>query len=128
MLGTMSSQLALSFPGATGLAGVRSTDYNRQKQPCDCKGVILMTNRIGVTIATLLAAGAVCFTGLASAAPSPAREITSVQCPKACLDIYQPVTCTMSDGSVLEFGNRCYADVYACEHGLKIISCEPKLD
>jgi hypothetical protein len=87
-----------------------------------------MTKRIGMTIGTLLAAGTIGLTGLASAAPSPALGITSVKCPQACPDIYQPVTCEMSDGSVRRFSNRCFADVYACQHGLKIVSCKPELD
>jgi hypothetical protein len=81
-----------------------------------------MTKKIGVTITMLLASGAVGLTGLASAS-SPAREITTVECSWACLDIYRPVTCEMSDDKVRTFGNRCYADVFACEHGLKIIRC-----
>jgi hypothetical protein len=86
-----------------------------------------MTNRIGVTVAALLATGAIGITGAASATSSPAREITGVKCPSVCPQIYQPVTCKMSDGSVRTFGNRCFADVYACQHELKIISCRPAL-
>jgi len=87
-----------------------------------------MTNRIGVTLAALLAAGAIGLAGAASAASAPAREITDVDCPSVCPQIYQPVTCTMSDGSVAKFGNRCFADVYACEHQLTIVSCRPAAD
>ena len=87
-----------------------------------------MTKRIGIPIATLLTAGAIGLTGLASAAASPALKITSVTCQENCLTIYQPVTCHMSDGSVRTFSNRCYADVYACQHGLTIVSCKPDVD
>jgi hypothetical protein len=87
-----------------------------------------MIKRIGVTIATLIAAGAIGLTGIASASSSSAHEITRVKCPTMCIDIYKPVTCKMSDGSVRTFGNSCFAGVYACQHGLKIISCRPDLD
>jgi hypothetical protein len=81
-----------------------------------------------MTVATLLAAGATSLTGLAIGASGPARAITSVDCPTVCPEIYQPVTCEMSDGSIHTFGNRCFADVYACQHKLKIISCRPDYD
>lgn len=84
-----------------------------------------MSNKIGVAAATLLAVGSIGFAGMATAVASPASESARVQCPHACLDIYRPVTCLMSDGSVLTFGNRCYADVYACQHRLTIIGCWP---
>lgn len=84
-----------------------------------------MTNRIGVTVATLLATAGIGLTGLASPASSPAREIASLECPSNCPLIYEPVTCKMSDGSVRTFSNRCFANVYACQHKLTIISCRP---
>jgi hypothetical protein len=87
-----------------------------------------MKNRIGVTIATLLAAGAIGVTGVVSAASSPARETARAKCPSACLDVFQPVTCEMSDGTVQTFSNRCFAGIYACEHGLTIISCRSDTD
>jgi hypothetical protein len=86
-----------------------------------------MTKRIGVTMTTLLAAGAIGLTGLASAS-SPTREITRVKCDWACPDVFQPVTCEMSDGSVRTFSNRCYAGLYGCQHGLTIVSCRPEAD
>lgn len=87
-----------------------------------------MTNRIGLTIATLLAAGTVGLTGLASAAPSPAGDRAVVRCPSACPLVYEPVTCKFSDGSVRTFSNRCFAGVFACRNGLKVISCRSSLD
>jgi len=87
-----------------------------------------MTKRIGASVVTLLAAGAVGLTSSTSAQSSPAGDITRVQCAWACPDIYQPVTCEMSDGRVMTFANRCYASLYACKHGLKIISCRPAGD
>jgi hypothetical protein len=82
-----------------------------------------MTRKIGMTVATLLAAGGIGFTGLTSAASSSELQITPVTCPDMCPAVYDPVTCTMSDGTVLTFGNRCEAGVYACKHHLKIVSC-----
>ena len=79
-----------------------------------------MTKRIGVAVVSVLAAGAVALTG---ATASTAREITKVNCSYSCPDVYQPVTCDMSDGSTMTFSNRCYAGLYACQHGLTIISC-----
>ena len=79
-----------------------------------------MSKRIGVAVVSVLAAGAVALTG---ATASTAREVTKVNCSYGCLDVYQPVTCDMSDGSTLTFSNRCYASLYACQHGLTIISC-----
>jgi hypothetical protein len=87
-----------------------------------------MTNKIGVTIAMLLAVGAIGLTNLASAAPSPARAVTSAQCPDVCITVYEPVTCLMSDNTLHTFTNRCWAEVYACMHGLQIIGCVPALD
>lgn len=87
-----------------------------------------MSKRIGVIIATLLTSGTVGLTGLASAASAPTRAITDVNCASACPDVFRPVTCDMSDGSVLTFSNSCFAGVYACQHGLKIISCREELD
>lgn len=82
-----------------------------------------MSKRIGATVASVLAAGAVALTGSATAASSPAREIAKLECPQLCPTIYQPVTCELSDGSTMTFSNRCYATSYACNHGLTIVSC-----
>jgi hypothetical protein len=83
------------------------------------------THRIAITSATLLAAAATGVTGLASAASSPGGENTTVQCPSACVAIYKPVTCLMSNGHIRTFTNRCVADVYACEHRLIVLACWP---
>jgi hypothetical protein len=91
----------------------------------DDKGRTLMKKKIGMTMATLFAAGAIGLTGVASADSSAAREITSVKCPSVCPFIFQPVTCKMSNGTVRTFSNRCFAGVYACQHYLTIISCRP---
>jgi hypothetical protein len=85
----------------------------------------MMSKRIGVTIATLLAAGGIGLAGLTGAASGSERQIASAGCPENCLAIFQPVTCKMSDGDVLTFGNRCEADVFACKNGLKIRHCRP---
>jgi hypothetical protein len=42
-----------------------------------------------------------------------------------CLAIHKPVTCVMSDGRIRTFGNRCQANVYACEYRLTIVACWP---
>jgi len=84
-----------------------------------------MTDKIRVTIVTLLAAGGIGLAGLTSAASSSDRQITSVTCSDMCPAIYAPVTCKMSDGTVRRFENRCRAEVFACKHGLKIVSCRP---
>jgi hypothetical protein len=86
----------------------------------DRKGKILMSKRIGVSVVSGLAAVAVALSG---ATASTAREITKVNCSYNCPDIYQPVSCDMSDGSTMTFANRCYAGRYACLHGLTIVSC-----
>jgi len=82
-----------------------------------------MTRKIGVTVATLLAAGGLGLTGLTSAASSSELKITPVTCSDICPDVYDPVTCEMSDGTVRTFGNSCEAGVFACQHRLKIVSC-----
>lgn len=87
-----------------------------------------MTRRIAVTGATLLTAGAVGLTGLASAASSSHSASPSVECPEMCVAIYKPVTCLMSDGSVHTFANRCVAEVFACQGRLTIKDCWPDLD
>lgn len=87
-----------------------------------------MSKKIGVTIATLLAAGGIGLTGLTGAASGSERQIASVTCPENCPAIFQPVTCKLSNGKVRTFGNRCEATVFACQHGLKIISCRPAYD
>ena len=79
-----------------------------------------MSKRIGVLVASVLAAGALALT---QATASTAREITKVNCSYMCPDIYLPVTCHLSDGSTMTFANGCYAGRYACLHGLTIISC-----
>jgi hypothetical protein len=84
-----------------------------------------MTTKIGVSVATLLAAGGIGLTGLTGAASGSARQITSVNCTDVCPAIFQPVTCKMSNGQVLTFSNSCEAGVYACKHKLKIVSCRP---
>ena len=84
-----------------------------------------MARRIGVTVAMLVAAGVIGGTGGASAAPSPARQASSVQCPELCPTVYDPVICVMSNGSLRQFGNACEAAVYACKHPGKIIGCVP---
>lgn len=84
-----------------------------------------MINRVRFSIVTLLTVGVL---GLTGAASSPARQTTYVRCPTICPQIVLPVTCTMSNGSVRTFINRCYASVYACQHGLKIVSCQPAGD
>jgi len=63
--------------------------------------------------------------GQAGTSPS---EITAVQCPQVCIAVYDPVTCRMSDRSVRTFSNRCYAEIYACQRRLTIISCQRALD
>jgi hypothetical protein len=83
-----------------------------------------MTRKIGMTVATLLAAGGIGLTGLTSAASSSTLQITPVTCPSMCPDVYKPVTCKMSDGTVRTFGNRCEAGVFACRHRLTIVSCQ----
>ena len=90
---------------------------------CDYKEYILMTKKIGVTIAALLAAGGVGLTGQTSVASSAERQITSVTCTDQCPAIFQPVRCKMSDGKVRTFSNSCEAGVFACKNKLKIISC-----
>jgi hypothetical protein len=85
---------------------------------------VVLTNRIAMTSATLLAAGAIGVTGLASAASSPDSE-SPEKCPTMCLAIHKPVTCVMSDGRIRTFGNRCQANVYACEYRLTIVACWP---
>lgn len=82
-----------------------------------------MSKRIGVTVATLLAAGAVGLTGATAAGSSPGHEKKRAKCATVCPQVYQPVTCKLSDGSTRTFGNRCEAGVYACRHKLKIVSC-----
>jgi hypothetical protein len=89
---------------------------------------IVTPKRIGVTVATALAAGAAGFTGAASGASAPARNVTSVTCPTVCPQIFAPVTCKFSDGKIRTFSNRCFAGVFACQHKLKILSCRPALD
>jgi len=83
------------------------------------------THRIAITSATLLAAAATGVTGLASAASRTDSENTAVQCPSACVAIYKPVTCLMSDGHIRTFTNRCAAGVYACEHRVIVLACWP---
>lgn len=87
----------------------------------------MVTKRIGMTVAMVLAAGAIGVTSAASAAPSPARDVPSASCPDACIAIYDPVICLMSDGSLRKFGNACEAAMYACKHPGKIIGCMPAL-
>ena len=87
-----------------------------------------MSKKIGLTIATLLAAGGIGLTGLAGAASGSEREITRATCPENCLAIFKPVTCRLSNGQVLTFGNRCEADMFACRHGLGIVGCRPAYD
>lgn len=84
-----------------------------------------LVRRIAMTSATLLTAGAIGFTGLANAASSPDGASARDTCSTVCLAIYDPVTCVMSDGSIRKFGNRCEANVYACQHRLTIIACWP---
>jgi hypothetical protein len=84
-----------------------------------------MSKKIGLTIATLLAAGGIGLTGLTSAASSSTPQTTSITCTDVCPAIFQPVRCKMSDGRVRTFGNFCEANVFACTHGLKIIRCVP---
>lgn len=83
-----------------------------------------MTSRIGMPIAMLVAAGAIGLTGPASAAPSPARD-TSVECTDACITLWAPVKCLMSDGTSRTFGNRCEAERYAACANLMIVGCMP---
>lgn len=63
---------------------------------------------------------------LAITTPGQAQtpHTTAVQCPQSCIALYAPVRCMMSDGSVRTFSNRCYANIYACEHRLTIIGCQ----
>ena len=82
-----------------------------------------MSKRIGVSIATLLTAGAVGLMGPAAAGSSTVREVKRPACPSVCPAVYQPVTCKLSNGRTMTFGNRCEAGVYACRKGVKIISC-----
>lgn len=81
-----------------------------------------MFKRIGLTVAAVLAAGAVGFTGSAGAEFGVVAKPVA-QCPGACPHVYAPVTCKFSDGSVRTFSNRCFAGVFACQKGLKIIRC-----
>ncbi len=83
----------------------------------------MVTKKIGKTVAMVVAVGALGATGLASAAPSPARDISSERCPSLCPAIYEPVKCLMRNGSYRTFGNACEAAVYACKHPGQIISC-----
>jgi len=82
-----------------------------------------MSKRIGVTIATLMASGVAGLAGPASAGSSTAQQVKPPACAWACPAVYQPVTCTLSDGRVLTFGNRCEANLFACRNGVKIVSC-----
>jgi hypothetical protein len=81
-----------------------------------------LTARIGAFIIALTFASAT-----PGHAQTPQNEITPVQCPQFCIAVYVPVTCMMSDRTVRRFSNRCWANVYACEHRLTIISCQPAL-
>ncbi len=82
-----------------------------------------MSKRIGVTIATVLASAAVGLTSAATAGSSTVREIQRPPCPSNCPAVYAPVTCTLSDGRVMTFSNRCQAGVFACRAGVTIVSC-----
>jgi hypothetical protein len=86
-------------------------------------GEHLMSTRIAVTIATLLSSGVAGLAGPASAGSSTVRDAQRAACASSCPAVYQPVTCELSDGRVLTFGNRCEADVFACQNGVKIVSC-----
>jgi hypothetical protein len=90
----------------------------------DCRGLTVVTKRIGMTVA-MIAAGIIGVTGAASAATSPARDAPSASCPDVCIAIYDPVVCLMSNGLLRKFGNACEARVYACKHSLTIIGCFP---
>jgi hypothetical protein len=57
-------------------------------------------------------------------AQTPPPHKTAVQCPQICIALYAPVRCKMSDGSVRTFSNRCRANIFACEHRLRIIGCQ----
>jgi hypothetical protein len=83
-----------------------------------------VVKKIGVTIATLTAAGAFAVTGPVSAAQSPARAAAGDKCPSICPQIYAPVVCKFSDGTKMRFANRCYAEIYACNNKLKILGCK----
>lgn len=67
-----------------------------------------------------LVLGAGLLMGLPGGAASAA---TAEPCPQACAMVYQPVSCQLSDGTVMKFGNRCVADAYACRHRVRIIGC-----
>jgi hypothetical protein len=84
-----------------------------------------MTTKIGVTIATLLATGGIALVSPAGAASGSEQQITSVACTEVCPAIFKPVTCKLSDGRVLTFGNSCEAGVFACQHKLTIVSRRP---
>ena len=86
---------------------------------------LALTNRIAMTSAALLAAGAIGVTGLARAASSADSKSRTEPCPSICPKIYKPVICVMSDHSIRKFGNRCEANVYACKHRLTILACWP---
>ena len=84
-----------------------------------------MTKRIGVTIATVLAAGGIGLSGLTSPASSSEQQASKGDCRELCPTIYRPVKCKMSDGKNYTFGNQCEAERFACQNKLEIISCKP---
>jgi hypothetical protein len=65
---------------------------------------------------------------LAGCAAVTAEEAGTRTCPEACTMIYEPVTCRFDGGATMTFGNRCVADVYACRHRLRIVSCGAKAE
>jgi hypothetical protein len=91
----------------------------------------LIANPVRRTLPTITA-GLITALTLAIATPgqaqTPASPITGARCPQFCIALYAPVTCIMSDGNVRTFTNRCRANIYACEHRLTIISCQPVLN
>jgi len=82
----------------------------------------VITKKIGVSVATVLATGGIGLTGLTSAASSSQRPPS---CPKYCPAIHKPVKCKMSNGKVYRFRNYCEATRFACRNHLRIIICRP---
>lgn len=80
-----------------------------------CNGVRKLQKMFAIRYLALLA---ILLVTIAATMGRPSDSDSSVDCPQICTKEYMPVCATLSDGSTLEFGNKCMSSIAKCTRNL----------